>query len=393
MLFELMIAIIIGIIAGIFTGITPGIHINLVAVLILSHLSLFKQVTPLSISIFIISMSITHTFIDFIPSVFLGAATDDTALVVFPAHQLLAKGLGYEAVILSIIGSLTGLIIITLLSPLLYLTIPLFYPIIQKNIVFIILFALGALVYLERNRLWAVVIILLSGTLGFIVFKLPVREGLFPLFSGLFGISVLYTSINQKTLIPKQKISFPKIQRPYSAIIKATFASIFTGLMPGLGPAQAATLSTLGKNNKKEEYILMVGMINTMIMVIAIIAWVTIEKARNGSIIAITRLIHTMPTSTVLLFFSAALIAGGINVLLTPFITKLFIRIVHRVDYNKLSKIIISLLLILVLWISGDLGILIVIVASAIGVLCSYAKIKKSHLMGCLLLPVLSFFI
>jgi putative membrane protein len=59
--------------AGIVSGLTPGIHINLVSVLVVSlSPKLSGLVSPLSLVVFIVSMGITHTFLDFIPSIFLG---------------------------------------------------------------------------------------------------------------------------------------------------------------------------------------------------------------------------------------------------------------------------------------------------------------------------------
>src|SRR3989304_1437469 len=105
MIFELFIALLCGVIAGTFTGLFPGIHINLIAALLLSSLSaLSKYFSPLQLIIFIVAMSITHTFIDFIPSIFLGAPEEDTFLSILPGHQLLREGKGYEAVILTLYG-------------------------------------------------------------------------------------------------------------------------------------------------------------------------------------------------------------------------------------------------------------------------------------------------
>ena len=119
MLIEIILVILIGILAGIFTGLIPGIHINLIALLILSSAPALLSVTsPLMISIFIISMSITHTFLDTIPSVFLGAPESSTALSVLPGHKLLLQGKGYEAVMLTLIGSFLALILAICLAPL-----------------------------------------------------------------------------------------------------------------------------------------------------------------------------------------------------------------------------------------------------------------------------------
>ena len=45
MLLEILIAIVLGCLAGIITGLTPGIHINLVALLVLSFSAFLLEIT------------------------------------------------------------------------------------------------------------------------------------------------------------------------------------------------------------------------------------------------------------------------------------------------------------------------------------------------------------
>ena len=70
---EIILALLFGVLIGTLTGLTPGIHIYLVAVVTLSSSPLLLQyTTPIVLSVFIIALSITHTFVDFLPSTFLG---------------------------------------------------------------------------------------------------------------------------------------------------------------------------------------------------------------------------------------------------------------------------------------------------------------------------------
>ena len=119
MFLEILLAIFCGCCAGIITGIIPGIHINLVSLLLVSLSGYMLGFTsPLVLAVFIISMAVTHTFLDPIPSIFLGAPDADQALNVLPGHRLLMQGMGYEAVKLTVIGSLLSLIL-TLISAIL----------------------------------------------------------------------------------------------------------------------------------------------------------------------------------------------------------------------------------------------------------------------------------
>src|SRR3990172_13137024 len=112
MLIEILIFLLLGILAGTFTGLFPGIHINLIGTAIASGtISFLAGVDALYFAVFITSMSIAHVFLDFIPSIFLGAPEDGTELSVLPGHEMLKQGLGSEAVALTSQGCLYGLFI------------------------------------------------------------------------------------------------------------------------------------------------------------------------------------------------------------------------------------------------------------------------------------------
>ena len=135
MFIEFLIAVLLGISAGIVTGLIPGIHINLVSLLVVSLSAfLLKFVSLPFLGVFIISMAITHTFLDILPAIFLGAPDADTALGVLPGHRLLLQGQGYEAVKLTVIGSLSSLILALILFPLFIIIVPKIYENIQPYI-------------------------------------------------------------------------------------------------------------------------------------------------------------------------------------------------------------------------------------------------------------------
>ena len=109
---------VLGVFTGIATGLLPGLHVNNIALILLSlsgaiiagfgflfEYGITREFILVLICVFIISTSISHTFHDVIPSTFLGAPDGDMALSVLPAHSLLLEGKGYEAVALSAMGS------------------------------------------------------------------------------------------------------------------------------------------------------------------------------------------------------------------------------------------------------------------------------------------------
>ncbi len=343
-------------------------------------------------------MSITHTFLDFIPSTYIGAPTSDTALSVLPAHKLLLKGQGYEAIKLSTIGSLLGLIAIVLLTLPLLLIIPKIYTSISKIIPYILITATFFLIIKEReSKLYALFIFLLSGILGIIVLNLKIlSEPLFPLFSGLFGTSMLFLSLKDKINIPQQTLKTSKIKNKNiaKAISSGVFSSLICGLLPGIGSAEAAIISSsFFKKITTKTYIILVGSINTIAMVVSFIALFSINKARNGSVVVISEILTAFSKTDLTIFISVSLITAGLATFLSLFLAKRFSKLITKINYQKLCIGIISLIAILVLIISGPLGFLVLIVSTFVGFIPPLKGIGRHHLMGSLIVPVTLFFL
>jgi putative membrane protein len=399
MITEIFIAILLGCTAGIITGLIPGIHVNLISLLVLSFSGFLLEITsPLIVSIFIISMAITHTFLDTIPAVFLGAPEADTALSVLPGHKLLLEGKGYHAIILTLIGSLFSIMLAIIFSPIIAIVINKIYPTLSNLMGYILIIASLFLISKDsKSKYWAFIIFLLAGTLGIATLNLTnLKNPLFPLLSGMFGVSGLLISLNQKVKIPKQIISKLKIKK--KTISQAVGASFISGslcsFMPGLGPSQAAILgSQLTKKMESEGFLILVGGLNTVNMVMSFIALYILDKARNGAIVTISKIMESFTLSNLILFFGVALVVAGIATFLTINLTKIFSKLMSKVDYTKICIFIIAFIFVLTLVLSGKYGILILLVSTSLGIVPPLIGVGRNHLMGCLLLPVILYFI
>jgi len=411
MLFQFIIAIILGLIAGTITGLIPGIHINLLAIMLvsISHF-LLKHTTPLILIIFITSMAITHTFLDFIPSIFLGAPDEDSFLSVLPGHQLLLNGRGYFAVVFTLYGSLTALLIILIFAPSFIYLLPIIYPYIQKIMWIILILISVYLISSEKDKkLLALIIFLLAGFLGIAALNLNIREPLLPLLTGLFGASNLVLSIQQKTKIPKQKtLPLKNIKLSKKSIFKSSLASLiaspFTAFLPGLGASQAALIGKqfLGfKENitDQREFLFLLGSINTIVMGLSFIALYSIQKTRTGAAVAVSRLLPELTLSNLLIILAAIILAGAASFIIAVQISKLAAKNIHKIQYSKLSLIILSTLLIIILIFSDFtligkiLALLTFITSTFLGIFTILTGVKRMHLMGCLLVPTILFYL
>lgn len=404
MFYEILIVTLLGIFAGIFTGLIPGIHINLVAIMVLSSsMFLLNYFSPLSLALFIVAMSITHTFLDSIPSIFLGAPDSGLELSVLPGHKLLLEGRGYEAVFLTVIGSFFAVVSALFFTPVLIPLIKYGYPLIEDYIPHILIVFSVILVWREKkSRIKALMMYLLSGLLGLAVLTFygsdvfTLEQPLFPMLSGLFGTSILIVSLMEKTKIPEQKITYPKlkIEEVLSYLGLGFVASLLTGTLPGLGASQAAIMSSsVKKKNKPENFLILLGSINTVVMVVSFISLYSIDKARNGSVLVISKILGEFNLSHLFLFLFVSLFVAGIASFLALKISKTFSKVMSKVNYAKICLSVISLIVIMAFIISGPFGLFVLIVSTFLGITASFMGIGKNHLMGCLLFPIILFFL
>jgi len=551
----------LGCMAGIVTGLVPGIHVNNVAALTLAFQSALlslamwafgwagpsAQQLIIIVCSLVIGNAITHTFLDFIPSVFLGAPDGDTALTLLPGHRMMLAGRGYEAVKCSVIGSFGAVIgALALLVPmrlvigspvnaydalaewmhLLLICVSVFLVMTEtarpgeafgagkagmrghvilgglspedarhdgqeiiaigeladnagRDVVieakargrftdsgkeYILLGAGTGTAVMEladrprlepsadervlavgrvkrrttwkdhaAKRLLAAGVFMLAGLLGIAVLYFPgtasrniflvsissVEQStvlMFPLFTGLFGISTLLLSARDSPKIPEQKVERVRIKlgrgRQAGSVASGCIASL-ASWFPGISSAISTLISVFltrssdrgmeGGENESEtqEFIISVSAVNTSVALFNLVALFVILKSRSGAMKAVEGLLSSDlaawdPLGNVPMAMSAlllsALVAGIVSVPLTLFFGKVFARKCSRVNYPLLVKSVIIFLVAMVLTFSGLLGLVILAVATLVGMIPPLIGVKRVHLMGCLIVPVILFF-
>jgi putative membrane protein len=398
---ELAVALFVGILAGTFTGLIPGVHTNLLAVALTASVPSFG-LPVLPAVVFIASMAIAHTFISFIPSVFLGAPEEDTFLSVLPGHQLLKDGSAHEAVVLTLYGSLIALTVIIFFIPLFLFAIPIISGPISRVIPFILIFVSSFLVLREKNFVLASSVFLLSGFLGFASLDLPVRNALLPLLSGLFGASSLIVSIKSKPKIPKQNIPKLKEITPYKKeIVSASIASAASAplcsFLPGIGAGHAAIIGSeiisLRKNLSMKGFIILLGAINTIVMGLSFITFYSIGRTRTGAAAAVKDLMPVMSFSDLGAVFAAIILSGAAAFFIALNISKYVAKNISKISYLKTSIITLAFISAVVFAFSGPVGLFIFVTSTALGVFAILSGSRRTNLMGCLLIPTILFYL
>ena len=391
----LLVPCLMGIGLGIFTGLVPGIHVNTVTIFLLSAMLPFE---PMFLAVAVISMAITHTFFDFIPSILLGAPDPETALAVLPGHRMLLKGLGVEAIYLTIVGGLLAVAFSVLTLPLIVLLIPFIYGNIHNYIHVALILILASMVWSERKKMWGLYIFALSGALGLLTLNtalIPGRMALLPVFTGLFGISTMAISLLNNKTIPRQKMTFGHVSfsDAFKATVKGVVSGVVVGTLPAVGSSQAALLSyQFTKRADARSFLISVGAINTVVAMFSLVSLYTISKARSGAAVAVQAVLPNFRMAELLILVASILVAAGLSSIFLLRFTKNIVKFIQRLEYRKMTYLVIAFLVVFNFVMAGWLGLLVLFTSTCIGLLAPLVGVKRTFGMGVLMVPTILFY-
>jgi putative membrane protein len=393
---ELFLSSAIGMILGIIAGLLPGLHPNNTVPIILGLSFLFG---PLPAAIILLSSGVVNSFISFIPSILLGAPEDSNVLGVLPGHKLLLQGRGYEAIKLCVTGCFGGILFSILILPLFALLIPSMYSFLRPNVQWLLIFVVVYMLLSEngKNKIYSLIIFIVSGVLGLIVLNNLSDSMLFPLLTGLFGLPMLLLSIFEKSKMPENfNFDEEKIERKsiLSCIVIGSLAGIVAGLLPGVGSTQSTILTQQVFQKKRDErsFLISIGAITSSDIVYSILALWLINNPRSGIAVGISKLLE-VGFNEAMIFIAFILITASIATIITLKLTKITLTLLKKINYQKLCLFSSIFLFALTIIFSGLIGILVLIVSIAVGMIPNKLGIKRTYAMGCLLLPTILFFL
>jgi putative membrane protein len=393
---EILLGTFIGVMLGTLSGIIPGVHSNTLAGVLLSlQVAFLSFFSPLVLAGAMFAALITHTFVDSIPSTFLGIPDADTSLAVLPAHALCLEGNGEEAVRIAALGSACAMVIAVPLSILCFFLLPALQPYFDWWIGILLISTMGYMIVTSECPGWALALFSVSGILGIFALRYAFLSWhtlagssaiLMPLLTGLFGISVLITA-SQGTM-PEQH--FRGIQMEDRTIMKysvvGTFAGVAVGWLPGLSTASANSVlaSLIGYEKNRRTYILATSAANTSNAFIGLAALFALSRMRNGVMVALSEL--PLPTMSELTIIGvlAACAAYGITVGLSRSASRF-----NGIDGKLQNRAVIVFIILLCIFLTGPFGVVILILATALGLVPHLVNIPRVFCMGAIIAPVI----
>lgn len=407
---ELVIACLIGVLIGTITGMVPGIHVNTAgAILFASSTFLLGFVSPEFLCVLMVSMSIAHALLEFVPSMLLGVPQEGTATSILPGHRMVLQGRSKEVIRIVSLGGFGAILVTIFMLPVFAVALPILHDITKPYTWMILLFASIYLTYsltaTYRDFIWALFLFVSSGILGWTIFQTPISSGvsLMCVFSGLFGISTILFSLNDNSTIPHQN-QFYELDIDFGRF-KSIFAGGMTGailgFLPGFGPAQGTVIAQAasGTNDNDDEdtvnFLLATSGLNISDCLFSLIAIYIIGNPRSGIAVYMSYLISEMTLNHLFIFIFASLLAVSVSLVLSLKIGDSFSRLMGGVDYKKLSVGVVLLqimiLYIFIFYYRVPVGYmtLALVTSTAMGMLPHFLGVGKSHLMGVLIIPAI----
>lgn len=390
MIISAIAATILGILAGIIVGIVPGLHANTIAAMLL--LTNYDA----DVGVFLFSCLVASNIFDFLAACYLGVPEEGEVLARMPLHKLLLDK-----------RSLAGMKIVAYTSVITY-AVFLGIGIILKDVISVIYYAIKSyawiilagiclhLIIKEKNSRLALAFFAVSGLLGIITFNTGLNDPFLPMLTGLFGFGSLLFSAKTSERIPKQ-MSKVVIDSDFFDLLKASLlgivGSIIMALVPSMSPSQVGLLTEDFKGEKSDEAtIASMSSINIADLVLSLMALLTIGKGRSGVVEKIGEILTINNETYYLLLFTGFLSCIISSYLLLKF--AIFVSQRTKLLQNKwVNYSVIIFVSLLTLFIDGPIGILILLAATMIGYLCDRSKVRKSQLLGCLVVPTIIFYL
>lgn len=439
---ELLLWFTLGILTGIVTGLAPGIHINVVASILVSAVASVGGTGYEEITVFLMAAATAHVFFDFFPSVFLGIRSDDSMLDL-PAHRLVKSGDGVRSLHFSAIGTLTAFLIGTALIWIFSIDGPWNLPAVLEDLLkresllpnirvkALVLVLLCIFVVGSAGSRWqaASVVFLVSGAFGLVMLRygeVLVSKGifgscgagfnfLFAALTGMFGLGFLIESLfGRSSRIPEQErvreIAIGEFVSAAKASIAGVCGGIVTGILPGLGSANAAALidaiytpitrksndrTAVDQRSKDQRFIALTGAIQAADMVFAALVgyFVVGGVMRSGIAVAFDTLNVPHDDMKFLIApavacIASALICAGLLFIYGHHIVNGFVRLAATLDVRVILGGVTGFIVTLLLLFTGWMGAIVCTIGLAIWTLTNWLQVRFSMMMGFFLLPV-----
>lgn len=410
----------VGVLFSLAISFLPALHIyNVIGIFLMIVLKFEATVAPMQLISLCIGMIVGYSILNTVPATYFGPGDESMSYYILPSAAWVAKGRGYESVILTGVGAIGGIILLALLAPAFLLFMPGLKSITSPHMFWIIGAVIAYMIMSEwpkgisqSDSCWenfregwsflsvGIATFILSGILGFIVMAktmVPLDfafQSITPVFVGLFAIPWLITNIINIGTIPKQHEA-ESMELDWELVCRGTFGGFLGGFFAAYIPIVTAGVGGLMAGHATAQrdgrlFVMSYGTCKTVYYVGSFLLFFIpgLSLTRGGLAWIVTPVVSVLTMKEYFLFVAIMLFAAGISFLLLMPFTKLIQKLVEKVDYHWISVIALALVVPAVYSFTGMGGMAIMAVSTGIGLLPVMFQARRMNLMGVLLLPV-----
>lgn len=394
----------IGVLVGSLLSILPGMHIlNFVGIGLFIYISF--PFDTLGLAMIFIGMLIGYIMLGMIQMTYMGVPDDSTRYFAFPNQKYLMYGRGHEAAVIASIGALGAALILLILGPLSSSIFPIFRRITTPHFHWVLIGVVAYLLQAEWPKDWGSraktrfgrlkdgwaslsagwLTFFLAMMLGFICLNvsiLPIHrafQNLMPVVVGFFGISFLLMNLISRANIPPQNVG-NDLYVSKKDMVRGTSTGFLGGMFaayqpmitagPGLKLAGHAT-TTSGDT----QFMISGGAGRYAYYIGAFfLFWVPMLHLTRGALAWISSVMYQPTVESEFWLLLAGVAMGTVFAfVLLVVVSKVLAKRISRINFHKLSMVILSLVVAVVWGFSSTPGydplLLVVTIVSTAAVL------------------------
>lgn len=416
---SLLLYALIGMVLASALALVPALHIYNVAGLFILFGPRLTFLTPEQTSFLFLGMITGYAMLNTLPGIFLSAPDESTVFIVLPGQKYMLQRRGYEAVVLTGLGGLGGLLVLTLLAPVAPKLFPVVREILRPHMAWILWTIIAYMLLSEWpkgtdrapagwKRWWdgwrsltaGLATFFLSGVLGFILMYRPLvplersYQNLLPVFVGLFAVPWVLQNLLARVELPEQYIArsvdappLPLFQGTAAGVLGGLFAAFFPVVTGGIGGFLAGHATA---QRDERAFVISQGASKVVYYVGGFLLYFVpgLHLTRGGMAWMISTRFSPYDPKLYYWATAAVLVTGVIAFFLSLGATRLLIRLLRVVHYRVLSAVTLGILLLVVVAMTGPVGLAVCAVATGIGLIPVLWGSRRMNAMGVLLLPI-----
>ncbi|MDD2239146.1 MAG: tripartite tricarboxylate transporter permease [Kiritimatiellae bacterium] len=402
----------------------PGLHVyNLMGALVLGILALDGTSFAIPAMVYLpafTGMIVSWAILNTIPAVLLGTPDESALFTVMPGQKYLMAGRGFEGTMITAVGGLAGaFFIVCVMAPLAPRYLPVAQQVLKGHMHWVLWIIITFMLMSEwpkggnrgpagwakffdawKTLIAGVITFLLAGLLGFIILtRSPVShvvafQNIMPAFVGLFAIPWCLLNIISAASVPPQHTTTSLgingdvvLRSVWSGALGGGIAAYFPIVTGGVGGMLAGHATA-----QRDERIFIMGQgVSKFIYYVGAFMLMFVpglHLTRGGGAWMTKTLFTPLGWADYYLVIGCIAIAAAISYLMMEPLAKVTLKFINRFNYRHVSSVALAIILLMVLGVTGWVGMFIATVATGIGLLPVLFGSRRLNCLGILLLPI-----